>query len=139
MAMQRIEIIGNLGKDAEVRTVGQSVVVAFNVAVTEKVKSKDGNVSDVTSWYSCNYWPKEDRVSQYLKKGSQVYVAGRPSVRTYTAKDGSQGAAMEVRVSELILVGGKPEGQNAQSRPAVEAPRYNAPAQEAPKNNDLPF
>lgn len=137
MAFQRIEIIGNLGKDAEVRTVGQNIVVGFNVAVTEKFGDKE-----TTTWYSCNYWPKEDKVSQYLKKGSQVFIVGRPSLRTYTGKDGKEYTNLDIRVMDLQLIGGKPaDAQPAQPKPVVNAPRYEPNTQQAQSDpsNDLPF
>lgn len=138
MAFQRIEIIGNLGKDAEVRTVGQNIVVGFNVAVTEKFGDKE-----TTTWYSCNYWPKEDKVSQYLKKGSQVFVAGRPSLRTYSGKDGKEYTNLDIRVMDLQLIGGKPAdaqpatGQGTQRNIHQEA--RQSPYNQSDPNDGLPF
>lgn len=140
--MIKLQVIGNLGKDAIVNNVNGKNVINFTVAHTEKYKDAQGNQKDRTTWVDCAYWTDRTAVAPYLKKGTQVYVEGQPDVRTYTTGDGRQGASLTLRISNVQLLGSRNSdgggsndggGSSYQSAP----PSYSQPATAAPSANDL--
>ena len=97
----------------------------------------------------CAYWTERTAVSQYLKKGTQVYVEGQPDIRTYTTQDGRNGASLTLRVGNIQLLGGRSaEGANTESGSAggysnTAAPSAagadSMPQMDGASNDDLPF
>ena len=108
--MIKLQVIGNLGKDAVVNNVNGKTVINFNVAHTERYKDAQGNQKDRTTWVDCSYWTDRTAVAPYLKKGTQVYVEGTPDVRSYTTADGRNGASLTLRIVSVQLLGAKPSG-----------------------------
>ncbi len=104
--MIKIQVIGNLGKDALTNSVNGKSVINFTVAHTERYKDASGMQKDKTIWVDCAYWTDRTAVAPYLKKGTQVYVEGQPEVRSYTTQDGRTGATLTCRVSSVQLLGG---------------------------------
>ncbi len=102
--MLKLQVIGNLGKDAEVRTVNGKTVIGFSVAHTEKYTS-NGQQQQKTTWVNCSYWTDKTAIAPYLKKGTSVYVEGSPDVRVW-GDAGNQKASMELRVLSVQLLGG---------------------------------
>lgn len=113
--MIKLQVIGNLGKDALVNSVNGKNVINFTVAHTERFKDAQGNQKDKTVWVDCAYWTDRTAVAPYLKKGTQVFVEGQPDVRTYTTQDGRQGATLTLRVLNVQLLGSRPEGGSNES------------------------
>ncbi|MFN3299242.1 MAG: single-stranded DNA-binding protein [Sediminibacterium sp.] len=105
--MIKLTAIGNLGKDAILNNVNGKNVINFTVAHTERYKDAQGNQKDKTTWVDCAYWTERTGIAPYLKKGTQVYVEGQPDVRTYTTKEGTNGATLSLRVSSVQLLGSK--------------------------------
>ena len=115
MAFNQIIILGNLGKDAEVKTLENGTnVITFNVAVTERWNDKQGNPQERTDWFIVDYFTMGNKLAQYLKKGTSVMVAGRMVSREYE-KDGQKRTAWSVRADNLQLLGSKKE--NADDTP----------------------
>jgi len=144
--MIKLQAIGHLGKDCITNTVNGKNVINFSVAHTEKYKDAQGNQVEKTTWVECAYWTERTAISQYLRKGTQVYVEGTPEVRTYPKNDGTTGASLTIRVLNVQLLGGRSE--NAGSAPAQQgsnANNYNSNreqnvAQEMSEPvDDLPF
>jgi single-strand DNA-binding protein len=142
--MIKLQIIGNLGRDAVVNNVNGKNVINFTVAHTEKYRDAQGNQKDKTTWVDCAYWTDRTAVAPYLKKGTQVYAEGQPDVRTYTTNDGRNGASLSLRVQSVQLLGSRPEnGSGGSYAPAT--PSYNnAPAAPSASEiteplDDLPF
>ena len=150
--MIKLQVIGNLGKDAIVNNVNGKNVINFTVAHTERFKDAQGNQKDKTTWVDCAYWTDRTAVAPYLKKGTQVFVEGQPDVRTYTTQDGRNGASLTLRVVSVQLLGGKSNegggssgeggGNNqqsnsySQSQPPTAAPTA---AELTEPLDDLPF
>lgn len=132
--MLKTQVIGNLGKDATVNTVGGKSVINFSVAHTEKYKDGQGTNQTKTTWVDCSYWVDKTGIAQYLTKGTQVHVDGQPEVRTFQKQDGTFGASFSLRVREIQLLG-SPRNENSQ--PAAEKPAQTANASEV--SDDLPF
>lgn len=111
--MQRITIIGRLGKDAETKSLQSGKQVAnFSVAVSEGKGD-----AQTTTWYDCSIWLGNskalDNVLPHIRKGGQIYVEGKPSVRTYTTQGGETKAAIQVDVRTVELLGSKQDAQPA--------------------------
>lgn len=144
--MIKLQVIGNLGKDALVNNVNGKTVINFNVAHTERFKDAQGNQKDRTTWVDCSYWTDRTAVAPYLKKGTQVYVEGTPDVRSYTTTDGRNGASLTLRISSVQLLGAKPTGSNSGSNDSYQPTdgqtsndqHLNA-ADTNPPVDDLPF
>lgn len=109
--MIRLIAIGNLGKDAVVRTSGTDSAIGFSVAVNKKY-TKNGVKMEETIWLNATYWRTADQtanVAQYLKAGTLVYLEGEVKAHPYVTKGGEARAELEVRVTSLDLLGSKPE------------------------------
>lgn len=103
-------IVGNLGKDPEVRYLPSGDAVAnITVATSSKYKNKAGEMVEETEWHRISFFGKlAEVVGQYLKKGSSVYVEGKIKTRKYTDKDGVEKYATDIVASEMQMLGGKP-------------------------------
>ena len=119
--MIKLTAIGNLGKDAVLNNVNGKNVINFNVAHTEKYKDAQGNQKDKTIWIDCSYWTERTAIAPYLKKGTSVYLEGQPDVRSYAAKDGTNGASLVLRVGlvQLLSKGSQSEGNAAPQQAAA--------------------
>jgi len=128
--MIRLQVIGNLGKDAVSNNVNGKTVINFSVAHTEKYKNQQGQQQDKTIWVECSYWTDRLGILPYLKKGTQVYAEGQPDLRNYTTQDGRTGTSLQLRVSNVQLLGQRQDGGNGEGQP-YQAPQ-NQPYQAAP-------
>lgn len=134
--MIKLQIIGNLGRDAVVNNVNGKTVINFTVAHTEKYKDAQGVQKDRTTWVDCAYWTDRTAVAPYLKKGTMVYSEGTPDVRTYTTQDGRNAASLTMRVNNVQLLGGRStDGDNSNNQQYQQQPQNNYTA---PANNYLP-
>lgn len=119
--MQRIEIIGFCGQDAEVKDFGENQVINFSVAVSESYVNKQGEKITNTSWFECAKWGNNTAVAQYLKKGTQVFVSGKPQARAWQKDDGTLVSVLGINVFSLQLLGSKndnqPQASNSASTP----------------------
>lgn len=128
--MIKLQVIGHLGKDAEVKSINGKTVINFSVAHTEKYKDRDGNPTSKTTWVECAQWTEKTGVAPYLKKGASVYAEGTPEVRTFEKGDGSTGTSLTLRVASIqLLGGGKQDGGQPAAQDSINS--------DAP--DDLPF
>jgi len=103
--MLKIQLIGRLGQDSIVNDVNGKKVVNFSVAHTEKYKNNQGGEVNKTTWVSCAYWTDKLNIANYLKKGTSVYVEGKPEVKTYTDKNsGNILPQLSMRVLSIQLL-----------------------------------
>jgi len=138
--MIKLQVIGNLGKDAIVNNVNGKNVINFTVAHTERFKDAQGNQKDKTTWVDCAYWTDRTAVAPYLKKGTQVFVEGAPDVRSYTTQDGRQGATITLRIQSVQLLGSRNnEGGGAQPAATGQPQAYSTPqpSAETPSASDI--
>lgn len=113
--INRVQLIGHVGKDPEVRTTTNSKVASFSLATTERYKDKEN-----TQWHNCIVWAKlADVVEQYVKKGQLLYVEGRIEYRSYDDKDGNKKYITDIVVSTLQMLGGK-KSDDIAVRPDVQ-------------------
>ncbi len=141
--MQRTDIIGHLGQDAEVKDFNNNQVINFSVAVTESYTNKTtGEKVQNTTWFECAKWGQQTQIAQYLKKGQLVYVTGKPKARAWQKQDGTNVASLGIEVFEIKLLG-SPKNENQGSAP--QQPSSNQPtnttAQQGneEEHDDLPF
>ncbi len=136
--MIKLQVIGNLGKDAVLNNVNGKSVINFTVAHTERFKDAQGIQKDKTTWVDCAYWTDRTGIAPYLKKGTSVYVEGTPDVRTYTTADGRNGATLSLRTLSIQLLGGRPnEGGSAQPDSSSSTTMVSSATQDS--LDDLPF
>lgn len=105
-SLSRIQLIGNLGRDAEMRyTPSGAPVTEFSVAVNRRRRTQDGQWIDETDWYRVVCWNRlAEFADQYLKRGMRVYVDGRLQLRRYTANDGTERMSVEVIANDVIIL-----------------------------------
>ena len=107
MSFNKIIIVGNLGRDPELRYTPQgSAVCNFSVATSEKKRDKAGELQEVTTWFRVTLWNKQaENASKYLTKGSPVYVEGRLRIEEWTDRDGKNRSTLEVNATEMQFIG----------------------------------
>jgi len=112
-SVNKVILIGNLGKDPEVKYTPQGTAVAkITVATNERFKDKDGNWQDRTEWHNVTLWQRLAEIAgEYLKKGGKVYIEGRLQTRSWDDKTTGQKKYMtEIVANDLVLLGGRGEG-----------------------------
>lgn len=158
-SVNKVTLLGRLGKDVELKYTPSGAAVAnFSVATTLSWKDQNSNEQkEVTEWHRIVCWKKTAEIAgQYLHKGNQVYLEGRLQTRSWDDKDGVKRYTTEVVVENLVLIGSKGNGSNADSsipEPTEEfggtgsagTGNSNAPATghediiPEPSEGDLPF
>ncbi len=139
-------IVGNLGKDPEVRyTASGEAIANITVATSDTWKDKEtGEKKEATEWHRISFFGKLAEIAgEYLRKGSSVYVEGSIRTRKWTDKDGQDRYTTEIRGDQMKMLGGKPEGQRTQSSDSSDYAQ--APKTDKPKpsfdylGDDIPF
>jgi len=143
MTVNKVTLIGNLGRDAEIRnTAGGTQVASLRLATTDRQKGADGNWQDHTEWHSVVCFGKlAELMDRFGKKGKQLYVEGRIQTREYTDKDGNKRWSTEVIAGEIRLLGGARDdaGQTTgQSRAPARDDGGRTQTQRAPAKPSAP-
>ena len=131
-SINKVIIVGNLGKDPEMRTFPNGDPVAnVTIATTDKWKDKQsGEMREATEWHRVSFNGRlAEIVGQYLKKGSQVYVEGSLRTRKWTDQAGVEKYSTEIRADQMQMLGGRQDGGGQDSGGGNEAPRRAAPPQ----------
>lgn len=103
--MQRTQVIITLGQDAQINeTNNGNTVINFDGAANESWKDKNGNKQTRTTWYRCAYWINNTTIANFLKKGTQIYVEGKPNATAYQDKNGDIVAQNGIIVNKLYLL-----------------------------------
>ena len=150
MSFNKIIIVGNLGRDPELRYTPQGVAVcSFSMATNEKKRDKSGEMQDVTTWFRITLWRNTaENAAKYLTKGSPVYIEGRLGVEEWTDRDGNQRYTLEVQGTDMHFIGsrgqadGEYSGPSAPAEFAGPADRSTTGAATAPApsgDDDIPF
>ena len=134
--LNKVTLIGNLGKDPELKYTNSGVAVAtFSLATYDSWKDQEGNMQERTEWHNIVAWRKLAEIcGQYLKKGSQVYIEGKIQTRSYNDKEGVKKYITEIVADQLLMLGSGGGRQAVESTDAVPMPEP-APS----KDEDLPF
>jgi len=141
-SVNKVILVGNLGRDAELRyTPGGAAVTKFSLATTEVWNDKAGQRQERTEWHNIDLWGKQaETLKEYLVKGKQVYVEGRLQTDEYTDKDGNKRKSTKVRCDRVVLLGGG--GRGAATDRGDGGAAYHAPSAEASEpltDDDIPF
>ncbi|MBI1898497.1 MAG: single-stranded DNA-binding protein [Acidobacteria bacterium] len=153
-SVNKVILIGNLGRDAETKFTPSGVAkTTFSLATQRRWKDQQtGDWKEETDWHNIIVW-RQENVANYLLKGKQVYVEGRLSTRSYDDKDGNKRWITEVVAEEVILLGGarstEPADESsqqpvsmprsAQRAPAAAPPRREPDASQGVTEDDVPF
>lgn len=152
-SVNKVILVGNLGKDPEVRYAPSGDAIAnVTLATTENWKDKNGEKQEKTEWHRVSFFGKTaEVVGQYLKKGSQVYVEGRIQTRKWTDKEGQERYTTEIVADKMQMLGGRSSSTSMDSSDSTESPRsatrpapVSSPAKPAGANfddleDDIPF
>jgi single-strand DNA-binding protein len=110
--VNKVIIVGNMGRDAEVRyTPGGAAVATLSLATTDVWNDKAGQRQEKTEWHRVVVWGKQaETLAEYLTKGRQIYVEGRLQTRQWDDKDGNKRYTTEIRSDRIVLLGGRGGG-----------------------------
>ncbi len=150
-SVNRVILIGNLGKDPEVRYMPSGDAVAnLSLATTEKWKDKTGEAQELTEWHRVAFFGRQAEVcGEYLRKGASVYVEGRLQTRKYTDKEGVERFITEIRGDRMQMLGGRGGGggggggdsmsreMDVPPQGGVKPASSSAPPKKAPSLDDL--
>lgn len=159
MSVNKVILVGNLGKDPELRyTPSGAAVATFSLATSERYKDRDGQQQEKTEWHNIVAWRQLAEIcGKYLHKGKQVYIEGRIQTRSYDDKDGNKKYITEIVADQMQMLGARGEegggGRGGESRGQGGSPQggrkpatddgFNQTAryEEPPMNqeDDIPF
>jgi single-strand DNA-binding protein len=141
-SLNKVMLIGNLGKDPEVRYTGSGTAVAsFSLATSEKFKNKNGEWEERTEWHNITLWARLAEIAgEYLAKGKTVYIEGRLQTRKWQDRDGKDRYTTEIVGEKMQMLSGKGEGggkSGAGRTEGQETPPYEEPV--FSPDDDIPF
>jgi len=130
MSFNKIILVGNLGRDPELRYTPQGTpVCSFSLATNERRKDRNtGDNNDITTWFRVTLWGRQaETASQYLQRGRPVYIEGRLRVEEYTDRDGNKRHSLEVNATDMQFIGGGARGEDA-GAPSARGEDAGAPS-----------
>lgn len=145
MSFNKIILVGNLGRDPELRyTPDGTPVCSFSLATNEKRRDRaTGENTDVTTWFRVTLWRRQAEVaSQYLTRGKPVYIEGRLRVEEYTDRDGKTRHSLEVTATDMQFIGAARGGGDDAGAPQARAaaqPQHAGPEPTDLTDDDVPF
>jgi len=148
MALNKAMLIGNVGKDPEVRHLESGVpVVTIPLATSERYKDRNGEVKEQTEWHNVVLWRQlAEFAEKYLRKGTQIYVEGKIRSRSWEDQNGQKRYTTEIVADVVRLLGRKSDNEQQSAASAAKpaaAPVAAAPVEEAiveqSEGDDLPF
>lgn len=136
MSYNKITLIGNLGRDPELRyTPGGKAVCDFSLATAEKSGGQER-----TTWFKVTIWgQRAEMLGQYVAKGSQVYVEGRLQLDEYTDREGAKRVTLNVTASEVQFLDRRVERTESQLAREAQAPLPRTETAPMPSDEDIPF
>jgi single-strand DNA-binding protein len=143
MSVNKVILVGRLGKDPELRYTPQGTAVAtFSLATDERYKDKAGQQQQKTEWHNLVVWRGLAEVcGKYLHKGKQIYIEGKIQTRSYDDRDGNKRYITEIVVDQMQMLGSREDGQRAQGPPPSE-PQQSGQSFDEPAFNpddEIPF
>jgi len=145
-SLNKVMLIGNVGRDPEVRYLPAGDAVAnLPLATTDTWKDKNNEKQERTEWHRVVFFGRQAEVAgEYLKKGSQIYVEGSLTTRKWTDKDGNERYTTEIRADRMQMLGGRGQNSDGEAAPAQPQPQPQRQAQSkqpdfADFEDDIPF
>jgi len=152
MSVNKVILVGNLGRDPETRYTGSGQAVCnFSIATSETFKDRNGERQKRTEWHKIVVWGKLAEIcQQYLKKGAQIFIEGRIQSREWQDKEGNKRTSFEIVARDMRMLGSRAESAMGASAAAGGSPSADfdsqaAPAEEHPaagpeiSDEDIPF
>lgn len=161
MSFNKIILVGNLGRDPELRYTPQGVAVcSFSMATNERRRDKAGEMQDITTWFKVTLWREKAEVAaKYLAKGSPVYIEGRLRIEEWTDRDNNNRYTLDVQATDMQFIGSRADGQaggdfgsgpdefdthsgpptSSASAGASGGGSASAPVTQPPGDDDIPF
>jgi len=138
--LNKIQLIGRVGADPEIRfTTDGTAVAQFNLATTKSWK-KNGEKQEKTTWHKIIAWRKlAEIIGQYVKKGSLLYVEGELEIREFEDKQGVKRKTHEVIINDMKMLGGKSEGGSSSSSRPSSSQRSQDDDTFVPEEDDIPM
>ena len=142
-SVNKVILVGNLGRDIELRyTPGGAAVATLSLATTDVWNDKSGQRQEKTEWHRVVLWGKTaETLAEYLLKGRQIYVEGRLQTRQWDDRDGNKRYTTEIRADRVVLLGGRGSGGGGGQRSESQDQRAPAPADVGAEltEDDIPF
>lgn len=128
--VNKVILVGNLGKDPEVKYLDSGVAVAnFSLATTENYKNKEGERVSQTEWHNVVLWRGLAEVAEkFLKKGSNIYIEGKIKTRKWEDKDGNTRYSTEILGDNMTMLGGKSNSEDSSKQPLSNDSTNDFPA-----------
>ncbi|MDR0659753.1 MAG: single-stranded DNA-binding protein [Prevotellaceae bacterium] len=106
---QELTVIGNVGKDAEIKTTENSKGIVFSIAVNESYKDKNGEKRETTTWFDASYWKGKDanleELQKHIKTGTKLFLKGKPQAKAYiTKEENGAKASLGIAVNEIVFL-----------------------------------
>lgn len=141
MSFNKIILVGNLGRDPELRYTAQGTpVCSFSMATNERRKDRNGEMQDHTTWFRVTLWNRlAETASQYLQKGRQVYIEGRLRVEEYIDRDGKPRHSLEVFATDMQFIGTRGDDSMHERAASASASAGPADSQADLSDDDIPF
>lgn len=139
-SVNKVILIGNLGKDPEVRNLPDGgAITNFSIATTDSWKDKSGEKQEKTEWHRISTFQKLAEIcGTYLKKGSQVYIEGRLQTRKWTDKDGAEKYYTEIIADKMQMLGNKSAAGESSQHNEKKSEKANQ-SKEKKDFDDIPF
>lgn len=152
-SLNKVMLLGRLGRDPEVRyTASGTAVATFSLATSDRWKDRDGNDQERTEWHRVVAWARLGEIcGEYLSKGKQVYIEGRIQTRDWEDQDGNRRTTTEIVANDMIMLGGRGESagpsyndyDRRQAPPQRSESRREEPRERSytppPPEDDIPF
>ena len=144
MSVNKVILVGNLGKDPELRyTASGTAVVTFSLATTERYKDRDGAQQEKTEWHNIVAWRQLAEIcGKYLHKGKQIFIEGKIQTRSYDDRDGNKRYITEIVADQMQMLGRAGEDSGRSSQTIPQGPEPTVSSFDDPQGNpddDIPF
>ena len=146
--INKVILIGNVGKDPEIKKFGETTAAKFSLATTERYKNKDGETVDTTEWHRVVVFGNlASVVERYVRKGKMLYIEGKIRTSSWEDGNGEKKYSTEIIADKLQMLGKKDDEQpreKTQTRPPVSKPAQASPFDESDDDDplfpdDLPY
>ena len=131
MSVNKVILVGNAGKDCELRyTPSGTAVGTFSLATSERFKDREGQQQEKTEWHNIVAWRNLAEIcGKFVTKGKQVYIEGKIQTRSYEDRDGNKRYMTEIVADQMTLLGGRPQNDEGGQRDTYQGQRQDRPAQ----------